>query len=235
MIEFATGQRTQVTNTTVVKYASGTQAIYGIWDWNLSGWNAMSSMHYSSLAAGVTGLSSPYTIPSSGSLAQQVFTLNSSTVDGTNNPVCWQGGTVCTGGAAANKQFGWYANLPGTSEQVIFNPVYFQGALLVDSTVPSPASYTPTSCSAVADTGFTYAISVANGGIFPSAFPSYGTTVDPIAAGVQTNATGSVYVVKTGEGTTNLIYQTVSGTPSAQQVNIPPNTKSKRLTWVERR
>jgi len=194
-------------------------------------------MHYSSLAVAATGLSSPYTIPSTGSLAQQVFTLNTSgvSVDGTNNPVCWQGGTVCTGGAPANKQFGWYANLVGTSEQAIFNPVYFQGALLVDSTVPSPSNYTPTSCNAVPDTGFTYAISVANGGIFPSAFPSYGTTVDPIAAGVQTNATGSVYVVKTVEGTTNLIYQTVSGTPSAQQVNIPPNTKSKRLTWVERR
>jgi hypothetical protein len=58
---------------------------------------------------------------------------------------------------------------------------------------------------------------------------------DAIAAGVQTNATGSVYVVTTLQGTSNIIYQTVAGTPASQQVNIPPNTKSKRLTWVERR
>ncbi|HWX26261.1 MAG TPA: PilC/PilY family type IV pilus protein [Steroidobacteraceae bacterium] len=245
MIEFATGQRTQVTNTTTVSYASGTQAIYGVWDWNMSSWNTMSTMQYASLAPAATGFSAPYTIPSSGSpitsLAQQVFTLNASgvSVDGTNNAVCWKGSTACTGGAASNAQFGWYATLPGSSEQVIFNPVYFQGALLVDSTIPSPSNYTPTSCNAVPDTGFTYAISVANGGTFTKAFPGYtknGTLVnDSTAAGVQTNATGSVYVVSTVEGKSNIIYQTVSGSPSSQQVNIPPNTKSKRLTWVEKR
>ena len=238
MVEFATGQRTQVTNTTAVSYASGTQAIYGIWDWNLSGWNSMSSMQYSSLAAASSGLSAPYTIPSTGtpitSLAQQVLTINANlvSVDGTNNAVCWQGGTACT----TNNQFGWYANLPGASEQVIYNPVFFQGAILVDSTVP--VVNTPTSCTQATDTGFTYGISVANGGIFTNAFPKYtknGTLVnDSIAAGVQTNATGSVYVVKTAEGTTNLIYQTISGHGAGQEVNIPPNTKSKRLTWVER-
>ena len=115
--------------------------------------------------------------------------------------------------------------------------MYFQGAILVDTTIP--AVQTPTSCALTTDTGFTYAISVANGGIFTNTFPSYtknGVLVsDPNAAGVQTNATGSVYVVKTAEGTTNLIYQTISGKGSSQQVNIPPNTKSKRLTWVERR
>jgi hypothetical protein len=41
--------------------------------------------------------------------------------------------------------------------------------------------------------------------------------------------------VTTVQGTTNLIYQTVNGTPAATQANIPPNTKSKRLTWVEKR
>jgi type IV pilus assembly protein PilY1 len=248
MVEFATGQRTQVTNTTAVSYASGTQAIYGIWDWNLSGWNSMSSMQYSSLAAASSGLSAPYTIPSTGtpitSLAQQVLTINANlvSVDGTNNAVCWQGGTACT----TNNQFGWYANLPGASEQVIYNPVFFQGAILVDSTVP--VVNTPTSCTQATDTGFTYGISVANGGIFTNAFPKYtknGTLVnDANAAAVKTNATGSVYIVKTKEGTTSLIYQTISPGGSGglggsggggTNFNPPPNTKSKRLTWVERR
>jgi type IV pilus assembly protein PilY1 len=115
--------------------------------------------------------------------------------------------------------------------------VFFQGAILVDSTVP--ASNVATSCSSNLDAGFTYAISVANGGIFTNAFPGYTKNgvlaSDSVAAGVETGATGSVYVVTTVQGTTNVIFQTVNGTPSSQPVNIPPNTKSKRLTWVEKR
>jgi type IV pilus assembly protein PilY1 len=260
MIEFATGQRTQVTNTSLVSFASGTQAIYGVWDWNMSAWNAMSGTQYASLGAvsassaalaTATGLTSPFTISTS-NLTAQTFTVNTSNsasagiVEGTNVTVCWQGSTACSSG---NNKFGWYVNLvggvttsPGLQEQVIFSPVYFQGAILVDSTVP--ANNAPTSCASNLDTGFTYALNVTNGGIFNNAFPTYSPTTgnyantqanDPLAAGVQSNATGSVYVVQTVEGKANIIYQTVPGTPASQQVNIPANTKSKRLTWVEKR
>ena len=34
---------------------------------------------------------------------------------------------------------------------------------------------------------------------------------------------------------TRCLYQTVCGTPGAQQLNLPSNTKAKRLTWIERR
>jgi type IV pilus assembly protein PilY1 len=278
MIEFATGQRTQVTNTTAVSFASGTQAIYGIWDWNFSAWNAASGTQYASLGAvtganpsavtaAATGLTSPFTIPvpsttpASASLTAQTFTVNTSNTASagiveelTTATVCWQASTTC---ASNNDKFGWYVNLVGgvstqvvggvtvpaaLQEQVIFSPVYFQGAILVDSTVP--ANNLATSCTANLDAGFTYALNVTNGGIFNNAFPTYAPTTgnyantqanDPLAAGVQTNATGSVYVVQTVEGKANIIYQTVSGSPSSQQINIPANTKSKRLTWVEKR
>jgi type IV pilus assembly protein PilY1 len=260
MIEFATGQRTQVSNAAPVSFASGTQAIYGIWDWNMSAWNALSGTRYASLTASTaaTGLSSPYTIPvpttttSSSSLTAQTFTVNTTNtasagiVEGTNVTVCWQGSTTCTTG---NNKFGWYVNFvggvttpAGLQEQAIFSPVYFQGSILVDSTVP--ADNIPTSCASNLDTGFTYVLNVTNGGIFNNAFPTYAPTTgnfantlanDPLAAGVQTNATGSVYVVQTVEGKANIIYQTVSGSPSSQQINVPANTKSKRLTWVEKR
>jgi|HubBroStandDraft_1064217.scaffolds.fasta_scaffold00019_19 type IV pilus assembly protein PilY1 len=260
MIEFATGQRIQVTNAAPVSFASGTQAIYGVWDWNMSAWNAVSGTQYASLGAvgassaaiaSATGLISPFTISTS-NLTAQTFTVNTSNsasagiIEGTNVTVCWQGGTTCTSG---NNKFGWYVNLvggvttpAGLQEQVIFNPVYFQGSILVDSTVP--ADNIPTSCSSNLDTGFTYALNVTNGGIFNNAFPTYAPTTgnfantlanDPLAAGVQTNATGSVYVVQTVEGKANIIYQTVTGSPSSQQINIPANTKSKRLTWIEKR
>ena len=252
MIEFATGQRTQITNTASASYASGTQAIYAIWDWNFTAWNAASGTPYASLAAtnAATGLNSPFTIPSSSSgspasitrLTQQTFTATSAgVIEGTNNIVCWQGSTACLSG---NNSFGWYANLiggssttPGGSEQVIFNPVFFQGAMLVDSVVP--ATNIPTSCSSNLDSGFTYALNVANGGVFSNVFPNFtrnGVLVsDTIAAGVQTNATGSVYVIGTPQGLTNIVFQTVTGSPAAQVINVPANSKAKRLTWIERR
>jgi type IV pilus assembly protein PilY1 len=237
-IEFGTGARTQLTNLTPVQYASGTQSIYGVWDWNLSAWNTMEpGSSYSNLAAtlAATGLSSPFTL-SSANLAAQTLTPNSSTgvVDGTNVAVCWQGTATC--GSTSN-QFGWYANLPGASEQIIFNPVFFQGAFIVNSTIP--ANNVATSCTSNLDTGYTYALAVANGGVFTNTFPTYtknGTLItDALEAGVQTNATGSVYVVTTAQGTANIVYQTISGTPGAQQLNIPNNVKAKRLTWIEHR
>ena len=237
-LEFGTGERTQLTNLTPVQYASGTQSLYGIWDWNLSAWNTLSpGSSYASLSAtaAATGLSTPFTL-GYGNLATQTLTPNPSTgvVDGTNVAVCWQGTATC--GPTSN-QFGWYANLPGTSEQIIFNPVFFHGGFIVNSTIP--ANNVATSCTSNLDTGFTYALAVANGGVFTNTFPTYtknGTVItDALEAGVMTNATGSVYVVTTAQGTANIVYQTISGTPGAQQLNIPSNTKARRLTWVEHR
>ncbi len=124
--------------------------------------------------------------------------------------------------------------------------MFFQGAFLVNSTVP--ATNVPTACTTNQDSGFTYALNIANGGAFSTttngvttgAFPTFanknGTIVsDTTTAGVETNATGSVYVVQTVEGKANIVYQTVSGVPGALPINIPSNTLSKRLTWVELR
>jgi type IV pilus assembly protein PilY1 len=254
LIEFGTGQRTQLTNLSPVVYASGTQSLYGVWDWNMSAWNALSpSFTYLSLAATnlATGLNSPYTLGSV-NLTAQTLTANTSTeisgapptvIDGTSNTICWQGSTTC--GATGNTSYGWYVNLiegnptavPGLAEQVIFNPVFYQGAFLVNTTVP--ANNLPTSCSNNQDSGYTYALNVGSGAIFTNTFPTFtqnGVVVtDSLEAGVETNATGSVYIVSTAEHTTNIIYQTISGTPGAQEVNIPSNTKAKRLTWVELR
>ena len=237
LIEFGTGQRTQLTNLAPVQYASGTQALYGVWDWNMTAWNSLSpGAAYSSLAASnaATGLSSPYMLTAS-NLQAQTLSLNASNglVDGSNITICWQGAGIPCGSGT----FGWYANLPNSSEQVIFNPVFYQGAFIVNTTIP--ANNVATSCTSNLDTGFTYVLGIANGGAFTNVFPTYtqnGTVVtDSIEAGVPTNATGSVYIVNTPQGITNLIYQTVSGIPGTLQPMIPPNTKAKRLTWIEHR
>jgi type IV pilus assembly protein PilY1 len=240
MLEFGTGARAQLTNLAPVQYASGVQTMYGIWDWNLAGWNTLApgAVHQSLAATtAVTGLASPYTLSYS-NLAQQTLTVNSNgTVDGTNNVVCWQGSSTCTG---TNNQFGWYENLPSSGEQIIYNPVFQSGAFQINSVVP--ANNIATSCSSNQDTGYTYQLAVINGGVFNKTFPTYtapGTSTvitDAIEAGVETNATGSVYNVTSAGGTASyIVYQTISGSPSIQQINIPSNTKSKRLTWIEQR
>jgi type IV pilus assembly protein PilY1 len=202
----------------------------------LSAWNALEpGAAYAALDVAATGLSSPFTLSSSNLASQTLTPTANDTVDGTNAPVCWQGNTTLCGGA--NNQFGWYANLPTSGEQVIFNPVFFQGAFVVNTTVP--ANNVATSCSSNSDTGYTYALSVSNGGVFTNTFPTFTTNgvivIDPIEAGVKTNAAGSVYVVTASGGAANVVYQTISGTPGAQRVNIPSNIKAKRLTWIEQR
>jgi type IV pilus assembly protein PilY1 len=165
-------------------------------------------------------------------------------VDGTNVAICWQGSTSTT--CSTGNKFGWSVSLiggnpsiPSDSEQVIFNPVFFQGAFVVNSIVP--ANNALATCSTIQDIGYTYALNVANGGVFTNTFPTFtmnGTIVtDAQEAGVQTNATGSVYIVSNpgSKLTSNIIYQTLSGTPGSQEINIPSNTKAKRLTWIEKR
>jgi type IV pilus assembly protein PilY1 len=253
LIEFGTGQRTQVTNAAPEAFQSGTQTLYGVWDWNLSAWNALSSgSRYATIASSATGLSSPFAL-SRANLTAQTFTSNTAdgTVDGTNVAICWKGTTSCSSG---NTSFGWLADLPGASEQIIFNPVFFQGGILVNSSIPAVNS--ATSCTINTDTGFTYALNIANGGVFNDTFPSFTFTnpttnistvvVDPIAAGIETNATGSVFVVNTAQNVTNIVYQTVTPGPSgpgggpggpggSTPFHFPSNTKANRLTWVERR
>jgi type IV pilus assembly protein PilY1 len=226
LIEFGTGQRTQITNVNPVAYASGTQTLYGIWDWNMKGWNGLSTaVQYQSLVAASTGLTSPYTLSQSNLQAQTFTDAGNGVREGTNNAVCWQGTSGCTSG-----KFGWYANLPGSSEQIIYNPVFFQGAFIVNSTVP--ANNIATSCTTNLDSGFTYIVSVLNGGVFKNTFPKVN---DTIVAGIETDATGSANVVNTIENQTNIVYQTVNNDHGAEKFNVPTNTKAKRLTWIQLR
>jgi type IV pilus assembly protein PilY1 len=132
--------------------------------------------------------------------------------------------------ASAPGRFGWYLDLPGAAEQIVFNPLIVGNALVVASTVP--ANNVPTSCSVSTDTGFTYAISILTGGAFTNTFPQF---YDTIAAGVQTDATGSPFPVTTPTGKLYFIYQTILNNPDSMQVNLPSNVIINRLTWTELR
>jgi hypothetical protein len=58
---------------------------------------------------------------------------------------------------------------------------------------------------------------------------------DTQAIAEQTNATGTSFPVTTANGQNWLVYQTVGNSPSALQVQLPPNYVGRRLTWVQLR
>ncbi|HEY4339994.1 MAG TPA: PilC/PilY family type IV pilus protein, partial [Steroidobacteraceae bacterium] len=231
MIAFGTGNRNQFTNAGPVQFQPATQSLYGVWDWNMTSWNLKSSTQYASLTPGATALTGPaYTLGQT-NLQQQTFVQNPDTSQGITRDIpspttiCWAGSS-CVG----SQKFGWYLNLIGTQEQIVYNPQLLQGVFTVNSIVP--ANNQVLSCTTNTDAGFTYAISVLTGTTPPNFFVSYHDTA---AAGVQTNAVGTSFPVTSSTGSLWLVSQTVTNQPLLTQVNPGANGKGRRLTWVQLR
>lgn len=233
MVDFGTGQKIPQTTTSSATYASGAQNLYGIWDWNMAAWNVLTGS-----STRLASLTAPQTVTSSNLQAQSFTAAASGVRDVSASAVCWSGSTACSTG---NTQFGWILPLPATSEQVIFNPLLYQDAFVVNTTIP--ANNSPVSCQANIDTGYTVAVSVGTGGLIPSFFKNYS---DTSAAASQTNGTGTPFMVMAG-GQSFLLTQSLGqgntsgpiGCPvgalycSGQTATIGP--KGRRLTWIQRR
>jgi type IV pilus assembly protein PilY1 len=256
MVDFGTGQQIPLTNASPTSYATGTQALYGIWDWNMSSWNLKAAQKFASLpspqSVTVGTLSTQSVLGTFTSAAGNQFRTISS------NPVCWAGSSTCASGA--NNQFGWSLSLPGVAEQIIFNPTLQLGVFLVNSTIPP--STNPYQCLATTTTGWTFGISPSNGGTFATSTfgdnaNSFVTYNNQVVGAVNTNGTGSSSVVLAG-GHSFLVMQTSSpgssggssgaGSSSGGSssgggstcttgacVFNGPNPHSTRVTWVERR
>lgn len=255
MVMFGTGQKVPLSNANPASFAGGTQSLYGVWDWNMASWNSKSmGAQYASLAPAATGLGGANFTMGQANLQLQTVTINSTTQNrdiASNATICWAGQPSC----ASNKKFGWYLNLPGTQEQIIYSPELVAQALTVNSVVPAPNN--PTSCAIPTDTGFTYVLSAMTGGAFnqvflpPSEAANSAVNTDPRytdanAIAMQTNATGSSFITANAAGTRFLVYetnQTESGSGAAANniaggtlgLNLPPNTSGRRLSWIERR
>jgi type IV pilus assembly protein PilY1 len=234
MIDFGTGQRFPPTNLTSATYAPGAQALYGFWDSNFSTWNAASATQYASLP-------SPPTLTTA-NLTTQTLTVNGDgSLDVTATTVCWSGSTACPGGPGANTSFGWQIALPNSGEQVVYNPVEYQNAFIVNTTIP--ANNTPTSCQVSHDLGDTIAVSLLTGGSLHGFFRN---TTDTNAAGSQTNGTGSPFIAlaggqasmltqSLGDGATNNVTTCPKGALYCTSNVKTTGATGKRLTWVERR
>jgi type IV pilus assembly protein PilY1 len=232
MVDFGTGRKIPITNSAPTQYMSGTQSLYGIWDWDMDSWNVKSSTKYYSLTA-------PQTIGSN--LVQQtVMTQSSGELDGSSNQVCWAGTTTCGSG---NTQFGWTLDLPGAYEQVIYNPIAYKGAFVVNTLIPTSPSIT--SCSNSTETGNTIAISVTTGGAITDLFPGYKDAI-----GFRTDGSGSVTSLNAG-GADYWLTQSSDG-PGQKPANVCnppwvwsngactilpklPGPVGKRLTWIKKR
>jgi type IV pilus assembly protein PilY1 len=204
IVAFGTGQKTPITNAAPASYATGTQSLYGIWDWNMNAWNLKSSSKFYSL----TG---PQSITTSALTSQTITVQASGERDASTTNVCWKG--VTTSGCASNGQFGWQMQLPSTNEQVVYNPIAYKGMLVVNTTIPAQNAFA--SCSNVTDTGYTMFISMANGGAIPGLFQNYNDAV-----GFQTDGSGTPIFVNAG-GKDYFLTQTTDGNGSGNPTQPP--------------
>ena len=250
MLYFGTGEKFPITNTSATSYQSGTQAFYGVWDWNMDAWNAHNQTQFETLSATAAGTASG--AGASGTLSvnnlqQQIITVDSSgnrNVTSTTT-LCWAGTTACTSG---DNQFGWYVDLPGsnsgysqtTYEQVIYNPQFISTAIVFNSILPGIDS--PLACTAGSDSGWTYALDARTGGPVVAAnnTPFFVNNGNTQTVGLETDASGSVSEVTTavsGGGTKEyLIFQSLNG-GAGTPIQIQPsnNVSGSRETWIELR
>ncbi len=235
MVAFGTGQQMPQTLTSAATYASGGQSLYGIWDWNLSGWNAKASAtaQYASLAA-------PQTVSTS-NLATQTVTNTTASSSSTpsyrtvsNAVVCWSGSSAC---ASGNTQFGWKLALPGSQEQVIYNPILAYGMFIVNTTIPAVNNVL--TCGNQPASGYTMAVTMGAGGAAPSSFfgdpnNNYVTVNGAIVSGIGLSGTGTPSIV-TAQQNPYLVQRTVNGTGVVTQINPGANGTGGRLNWIRLR
>jgi hypothetical protein len=108
----------------------------------------------------------------------------------------------------------------------VFNPLIFQSALIVNTTIPAVNS--PTSCQVLHDTGNTVALSLVTGGSLGSSGTGsvFRNSTDTNDAGSLTNGTGTPFVALAG-GITFLITQSLGDAglapgSGAGTITVPP-------------
>jgi type IV pilus assembly protein PilY1 len=210
LIEFGTGREIPITNNAAATYSLTQQALYGIWDWNLSTWNSKSTSTFASLpnttAAATVGNLLQQTITNS--YDATLSTTGSAYRTVSSNPICYADTAGC-------QYFGWYLNLPfGAAdptnpnsptvyEQVLFAPALISGVFVVNTTVP-PA-FAPTTCGSISAAAWTMALDPLSGGALTSAFFEYYTgkyiNVTP-TNGVEQGVSG---VADIGTGTPTVV------------------------------
>ena len=239
IVSFGTGYKSAQTATAAATFSTGSHRLYGIWDWDMgtssSGWNSKTSS--ATLRASLTGTNS---ISESNLTAQTITAFTTTQRAVSSNTVCWKGSSDCSA-TAGNAKYGWYILLPTTSEQVIYSPILYNGALLVSTSIPAAANVL--NCNDdTTDSGWLINISPASGGAFKqSSFTTdtngnFGTvtigTSSYVLSGIATKGVGSPSIVTAG-GRTNYLMQTASGTGTTGGYNPASGAVGSRVTWQQ--
>ena len=235
MIDFGTGQKLPQIQTSAATYASAAgQSLYGIWDWNMSVWNAKSATQYASLIAPQTVNTTVLQVQTATNVAGSSGAISGfRTV--TSNPVCWAGLSNCASGK--NVMFGWQLAFPSSNEQLIYSPTTNSGLFVVNTVVPAVSN--ALTCSNQPASGYTMAVAIDTGGatatsFFADATNNYVSTNGLVISGIGLSATGTPSFV-TALKKPYLITQTVSGIGSITQVNPAANGIGKRISWIKLR
>ena len=234
ILGFGTGRAIPLTATNPTTYQSGTQTVYGVWDWDMANWNSISSVKLASLPEITT---SPYrTYTRSSDLANTLSSETATTRTAATSTVCWIGSLACTSG---NTQYGWLFDLPDSGEQVIYSPVFAGGQLLVNTTIPPSAS--AGLCTTAVPTGWTMAFSMASGGgsaqnVFPDSSGSLVVASGSTSiVGTKTNGVGTPYVVSVGSKQYIISPSSGGGAPAVTQLNNQGGVTVKRISWEQLR
>ena len=236
ILGFGTGRATPFTSTSATTYQTGTQSVYGIWDWDMTAWNNTSATKYAVLTEIAT---SPYrTFTRSDLFTDTVETQTTTTRTASIAVVCWNGSTTCTPDTT-NTQYGWKFDLPDSGEQVIYNPIFSGGELLLNTTIPPQSS--AGQCSLVLPTGWTMAFDMGTGGgkpqnVFPDSTGSL-TVVTGASSivGLKQGAVGTPYIVAIGSKQYAISSNVGGGAPPINQLNTQGGVTVKRVSWEQLR
>jgi type IV pilus assembly protein PilY1 len=241
ILNFGTGRQIPQTLTVAAQYQTTSQYLYGIWDWDMGSgsvagsWNKISPNQQ---GIGLTGSAKPTTTTTTANLRSQTLTEHLVTATGTTstgyatlttNTVCWNGSSTCSSG---NNQMGWYTLLPGTSEQIIYDPFIsnIDGTLNVNTYIPSTS--TVLSCSQNGPWGFSLIMDASTG----AGLSLFNTgTGSNKADGLQNNASGTSSVVIAPNGTPFLVSHTSSGNVVGNQINDYSIVTGTRMYWIQKR
>ncbi len=254
LLGFGTGQATPVSMSAANTYASGTQTVYGIWDWDMSAWNngttTANGVHIPASTTQYAWLSEPTSSPYRTFARSNLYVDTQVTQSGgyatmATATVCWTGSTSC---ASGNTQYGWLFDLPGlvqgAGEQTIYSPVFSGGELVVNTT--TPPTTTLGQCSPVLPTGWTRAFNMASGAgnaqnVFANAAGSFAASTNSSAGisgatasvvGVQQNGVGTPWVISIGSQQF-LITQTTTGNAVVIKFQPQGAVTVNRITWEE--
>jgi type IV pilus assembly protein PilY1 len=207
MLGFGTGQRLPQTQSSDAVYASGSHALYGVWDYDMSDWNSKGSTSQFATLPGP--LTSTYVADLQTQTVTSTTTGNSLTIQErtvSSNKVCWRGSSSCPV-ALDNKRLGWTLALPASNEQAFFNPVLDGAYMLINTTIPGDTVAALTCDNKKPPTGYTMGLSMAEGGA--TATPLFASATSVAVNGIGLGATGTPMVMRTSKGKKYVVNQAI--------------------------